>query len=137
MTEISFDFMTQRLQQFSQLWEEFIHRFDDGLEADPPSAEDEHKFLQLQLELIRRAQYLMVRMPGGIFDIYGDIVKLFRDSISLKMLKTEPAIRITAMRTIWHECQISLNKMGGQLRTRMQESQEVKNKSLFARLTGR
>ncbi len=137
MTEISFEFMTQRLQQFSQLWEEFIHRFDEGLEADPPTDDDEHKFLQLQLEIVRRAQYLMVRMPGGIFDIYGDIMKLFRDSISLKLLKTEPAIRITAMRTIWHECQISLNKMGGQLRTRMQESQEVTSKGLLARLMGK
>ena len=128
MDEQKYEIIVKRLQEFSRLWEEFIHRFDKGLEMETPPAEEEKQFRALQYEIIRRAQYLMLIMPEGVFGIYGDIVKLFRESTSLRNLKTEPGIRINALRSLWHESQISLNKMGGQLRTLVQEGTSSKRK---------
>lgn len=128
MDEQRYEIIVKRLQEFSRLWEEFIQRFDKGLETEEPSADDEKKFRGLQLEIIRRAQYLILLVPEGVFGIYGDIIKLFRDSTSLRNLKTEPGIRINALRSLWHESQISLNKMGGQLRTLVQEGSIGKRK---------
>ncbi len=134
MDEQTYQALVKRLQEFTRLWEEFIHIFDRGLETEKPSEEDEIKFRKLQYEIVRRAQYLMLIMPEGVFGIYGDVIKLFRDSISLRILKTEPSIRINSLRSIWHESQISLNKMGGQLRTRMQDAETTKSKGFLSKL---
>jgi len=92
------------------------------------TGEEEQQFRELQAELLRRTQFLRHRMPPGLFDIEEDVLRLFKQSISLRILRSEPSIKITDLRNQWHEISISLNKMHGQLRAALEEDVSRKKK---------
>ena len=90
-------------------------------ESEELTEEEELQFRDLQADLIRRTQFLKHRMPDGVFDVEDDVRKLFRQSISLRIIQSEPSIKINDLRTQWHEISIALNKMHGQLRSALEE----------------
>ncbi|MFH1741343.1 MAG: hypothetical protein ABIH23_20255 [bacterium] len=115
-------FLTRRLAEYQQLWSKFMELFTAGVEkeASDLTEEDELQFRDLQADLIRRTQFLKHRMPSGVFDIEDDVRKLFTQSISLRIIHSEPGIKISDLRAQWHEISIALNKMHGQLRSALE-----------------
>ncbi len=123
-------FLTKRLAEYQQLWAKFMEMFSAGSdkEAEEITDDQEREFSELQAEITRRTQFLAHRMPNGVFDIEDDVMKLFKQSISLRIIQAEPSIKITDLKSQWHESSISLNKMHGQLRTALEEEASGKRK---------
>lgn len=115
-------FLTRRLTEYQQLWSKFMEMFSTGVEKEATdiSDEEEQQFRDLQAELIRRTQFLLHRMPTGVFDIDEDVHRLFTQSVSLRIIQSEPSIKITDLRNQWHEVSITLNKMHGELRAALE-----------------
>ena len=123
-------FLAKRLTEYQQLWGRFMELFTAGVEkeADNITDEEEGQFRELQAEIIRRTQFLSHRMPNGVFDIDEDVMKLFQQSMSLRIIRSEPSIKITDLKSQWHEASISLNKMHGQLRAALEEEASGRRK---------
>jgi hypothetical protein len=123
-------FLTHRLTEYQQLWSKFMDMFSAALkkQANEITEEEEMQFRELQAEVIRRTQFLGYRMPRGVFDIGEGVHNLFTQSFSLRCIRTEPSIKITDLRSQWHDISIALNKMHGQLRAALEGTVSHKGK---------
>jgi hypothetical protein len=123
-------FLTHRLTEYQQLWSKFMDMFSAALkkQANEITEEEEMQFRELQAEVIRRTQFLGHRMPPGVFDIAEGVHNLFRQSFSLRCIRAEPSIKITDLRSQWHDISIALNKMHGQLRAALEGTVSHKGK---------
>lgn len=123
-------FLARGLTEYQQLWSKFMDMFTAGTDKEESDIgdEEEQEFRELQAELIRRTQSLGHRMPSGVFHVKEDVYNLFVQSISLRIIHSEPSIKITDLRNQWHEVSISLNQMHGQLRSALEERVSHKKK---------
>ena len=115
-------FLTHRLTEFQQLWNKYMELFQTVTEKEETEfdQDDELQFRDLQAELLRRTQFLVHRMPPGVFEVDDDVHKLLNQSISLRILHAEPSIKITELKNQWHDVSIALNQMHGQLRAALE-----------------
>lgn len=128
VSEVPPEVLIQRLNEFSKLWHKYMQLFDQALAAESLQPEDEKDFRRLQVEAIRKAQFLSLAVPNKIFDLSKDVKKLFLDTPSLFILKQEVPIRLSAFKTLWHDVSIALNQKQGQLRHYLEEQETSKGR---------
>ncbi len=121
VTEAPAEILIQRLQEYGKLWQKYIELFNSGLETESPTPESEKEFRDLQVELTRRAQFLVYAIPDNIFNKWKDVKKLISETPSLEILRKEVPIRISAFRHLWHDVSIAMNQKQGQLRTVLEQ----------------
>ncbi len=127
VADVPAEILMKRLQEYIKLWQKYMQYFEHALAAEEIQPQEETDFQQLQIELTRKAQFLQLSVPDGVFDVWKDIKKLLLETPSLYILKREVPIRISAFKTLWHDVSIALNQKQGTLRTALEE-QEVKKK---------
>lgn len=124
--------LVQRLLEMNKMWQRYIKLFNEALEKkekeETITDEDEKEFINLQLEIVRKAQFLEIATPERIFDLWKDMKKLLTQTPSLEILVREVPIRISSFRNIWHEVSISLNQKTGQLRHYLEQKETGKGK---------
>ncbi len=128
VNEVPTEILMQRLQEFEKLWHKFMVYFDQALETESPSVEEENDFRKLQVEITRRAQFLTMATPNKIFDLWKDIKKLMCETPSLRILKMEPPMRLSSFRSLWHDVSIAMNQKQGMLRNLMEERESKKSR---------
>lgn len=126
------EIIEQRFNEMISLWQKYINLFDKATETEEYSHEQQDEFLKLQLDITRRAQLLRIAVPENLFDVWKDMKKLLLQTPTIDILKKEAPIKISNLRSIWHEVSISLKQKQGHLHAVLQEKEEAKNKrSLF------
>lgn len=128
VTDVPPEILIQRLQEFNKLWQKYMELFNQGLEQEKPTEEQEIEFRNIQKEITRRSQFLTLAVPGGLFDLWKDIKKLLSETPSLEILKREVPIRISSFKNLWHDVSIALNQKQGHLRTMLEEKEMRKGK---------
>lgn len=128
VTDVPAEILIQRLQEYAKLWTKYMELFDRGLALESPTDEDEKEFRNLQVELTRRAQFLVYAIPDNIFNKWKDIKKLISETPSLEILKKEVPIRISAFRHLWHDVSIAMNQKQGQLRSVLEQRETKSSK---------
>lgn len=128
VTDVPAEVLVQRLQEFEKLWHKYMDYFDRSLETETISTEEEMDFRKLQVDITRRAQFLTLSVPNGIFDLWKDIKKVISETPSLGILKREPPMRISSFRSLWHDVSIALNQKQGNLRSVLEERETKKGR---------
>jgi len=126
VTDVPAEILMQRMQEFEKLWHRFMDYFNKALGTDSISLDDEQEFRKLQVEITRRAQFLSLAVPNGIFDLWKDIKKLISETPSLRILQKEVPIRLSSFKSLWHDVSIAMNQKQGQLRATL-EDREMKH----------
>lgn len=126
VADVPAEILMKRLQEYIKLWQKYMEYFDHALAAEEIQAQEEKDFRQLQIELTRKAQFLQLSVPDGVFDVWKDIKKLLLETPSLYILKREVPIRISAFKTLWHDVSIALNQKQGILRSVLEERETKK-----------
>lgn len=121
----------QRFNEMINLWQKYINLFDLALETEDYSHDQQEEFLKLQLDITRRAQLLRIAIPENLFDVWKDMKKLLLQTPTIDILKKEAPIKISNLRSIWHEVSISLKQKQGHLNAVLQEKEEAKSKRKF------
>lgn len=124
VTDVPAEILMQRMQEFEKLWHRFMDYFNKALGTEAISAEDETEFLKLQVEITRRAQFLALSVPNGIFDLWKDIKKLISETPSLGILQKEVPIRLSSFKSLWHDVSIAMNQKQGQLRSVLEDREQ-------------
>ena len=119
--------LVQRLQELAKLWQKYMDIFTYSMQHEIDE-EKQKEFLNLQLEITRRAQFLSSAIPNSLFDLWKDMKKLLVQTPTLEILKNEVPIRISNFRSLWHDTSIALNQKQGQLRTLLEERETGKVK---------
>ncbi len=128
VTDIPAEVLMQRMQEFEKLWRKFMADFDAALASEKPTLEEDAEFRKLQVDITRRAQFLKIAVPDGIFDLWKDIKKVIAETPSLRILKREAPIRISSFRSLWHDVSIAMNQKQGHLRNVLEERETKKTK---------
>jgi hypothetical protein len=128
VTDVPAEVLMQRMQEFSKLWQRYMEFFDQALETEEVNATEEKDFRKLQVEIIRKSQFLTLAVPNNIFDLSKDVRKLFVQTPSLRLLKTEAPIKISSFRSLWHDVSIALNQKHGQLRHFLEDREAGKGR---------
>ena len=92
------------------------------------SSINEKEFRSLLVEITRRAQFLTLAVPNGIFNQWPKIKKLIGETPSLYILSKEVPIRISSFKNLWHDVSIALNQKHGAVRSALEEQQMKKGK---------
>lgn len=128
VADVPAEIIFQRLQEFNKLWARYLEIFNKGVENENPSPEEEKEFRNLQVDITRRAQFLTLSVPNGIFNQWPKIKKLIGETPSLYILHKEVPIRISAFKNLWHDVSIALNQKQGAVRTALEEKDTKKGK---------
>lgn len=126
--DVPAEVVMERIQEISEMWQRYIKLIDQGTEAEANSPELEQEFRQLSVELTLKAQFLSMAVPEGMFDLWKDMRKLIAEIPSIEILRTEPPIRVSAFRNLWHEVSIALNQKVGHIRHYYEEKSSGKRK---------
>ena len=123
----------QRYQEIMKLWQKYIDLFDQATATEEYTHEQQDEFLNLILDITRRAQYLTLVVPEGQFDAWKDMRILLVQTPTIDVLRKEPPIRIANYRSMWHDVSIALNQKQGHLKTLFREEDEQKSKGFFSK----
>jgi hypothetical protein len=105
----------EEVGRFLQMWREFFRQMDEGLKAPILTQEIESEFLKLKTRIAARKQVL-VNSLGERFGMGDDAMKVMYEAVSLESLRKEMPIRISSLKTQWHEVDIAVNRAIGALK---------------------
>lgn len=105
------------------MWREFFRQFEEGVTASILTPEMEMEFLKLKTRICVRKQILLSQM-GERFGMGEDAIKVLYEAVSLNSLRKESSIRISSLKTQWHEVEISLNRLIGALKEQTAQALE-------------
>ncbi len=126
--DVPVEVLIQRLQEFVKLWQKYMEYFEYGLETEEITAEDEVEFRKILIEITKKAQFLTLAVPDGIFDCWKDAKKILLETPTLYILKREVPIRISSFKTDWHDVSIALNQKHGLIRSAVEEKDSKKKR---------
>jgi len=113
------------VQEFTVIWNDFFQMFETGLMSEEWDEETDAKFLKLKAQIAFRKQVLLDSLGGDEFGMAKDIKKVIAMCPSFDLLRGESQIKISTIRSMWHEVFIALNKLIGQLKARQQSIASV------------
>ena len=105
------------------MWMEFFRQMEEGLKAPILTQEIEMEFLKLKTRIAVRKQ-MLVNSLGERFGVGDDAIKVIYEAVSLESLRKEMPIRISNLKTQWHEAQIALNRLIGALKEEITQADE-------------
>ncbi len=105
------------------MWRELFRQMVEGIKAPILTQEVESEFLKLKTRIAVRKQ-ILVNALGERFGMGDDAMKVIYEAVSLEALRKEMPIKISTLKTQWHEVEIALNRLIGTLKEEVQAAGE-------------